>query len=128
MKTRNITAGVGLFLLGLAPGAMAFNTRGAQRTYDPYGTYGTYQQQRASTKFRGMDRNGDGIITRDEWRGNDKSFRKHDRNGDGVISAADERGNGNRQYNRQSNDDEHGNGKFKAKKDHRQERDEDQDD
>lgn len=108
MKIRNITAGVGLFLLGLAPGAMAFNTRGAQRTYDPYGTY---QQQRASKKFRGMDRNGDGVITRDEWRGNDKSFRKHDRNGDGVISAADQKAKN-----------------YKAKKDHRQERDNDQDD
>lgn len=45
-------------------------------------------------RFRGMDSNGDGIITRNEWRGNDNSFRKHDRNGDGVISGDELRGNG----------------------------------
>ena len=37
-------------------------------------------------RFRGMDLNHDGVITRDEWRGNDQSFREHDRNGDGVVS------------------------------------------
>ncbi len=37
-------------------------------------------------RFRGMDRNHDGVISRDEWRGNDQSFREHDRNGDGVLS------------------------------------------
>ncbi len=40
-------------------------------------------------RFRGMDRDGNGVITRDEWRGNNKSFEKQDRNRDGVISAAD---------------------------------------
>jgi Ca2+-binding EF-hand superfamily protein len=44
-------------------------------------------------RFRGMDRNGDGVITRDEWRGNDQSFRQHDRNGDGIISGDELRGN-----------------------------------
>lgn len=39
------------------------------------------------TRFRGLDRNNDGKITRDEWRGNDRSFSVHDRNGDGVISG-----------------------------------------
>jgi hypothetical protein len=34
-----------------------------------------------------MDTNGDGVITRDEWRGNDRSFADHDRNGDGVLSG-----------------------------------------
>jgi hypothetical protein len=37
----------------------------------------------------GLDRNGDGIITRAEWRGNDRSFDVQDRNNDGVISARD---------------------------------------
>ena len=37
----------------------------------------------------GLDRNGDGIITRAEWRGNDRSFEVQDRNNDGVISASD---------------------------------------
>jgi hypothetical protein len=40
-----------------------------------------------SIKHRGMDRNGDGIISRREWRGNDVSFDQHDRNGDGILSG-----------------------------------------
>src|SRR5438477_8532308 len=38
-------------------------------------------------RFQDMDRNHDGIITRDEWRGSDQSFRMHDWNGDGVLSG-----------------------------------------
>src|SRR4051812_47416297 len=37
--------------------------------------------------FYGQDRNGDGVITRDEWRGSDQSFRQHDMNEDGVLSG-----------------------------------------
>jgi hypothetical protein len=33
-----------------------------------------------------LDKNHDGVITRDEWPGNDSSFRQHDKNGDGVLS------------------------------------------
>jgi hypothetical protein len=39
------------------------------------------------TRFAGMDRNGDGIITRAEWRGNYQSFSNQDRNNDGVLSG-----------------------------------------
>jgi hypothetical protein len=39
-------------------------------------------------RFRGLDRNNDGIITRDEWRGEaENSFANHDWNGDGVLSG-----------------------------------------
>ena len=38
-------------------------------------------------RFQGMDRDGDGVITRTEWRGNSQAFRQHDRNGDGVLSG-----------------------------------------
>jgi len=41
----------------------------------------------AQMRFQGMDRNGDGVITRDEWRGNDRAFRNQDWNGDGVLSG-----------------------------------------
>jgi EF hand len=41
----------------------------------------------ANTRFSGMDRNGDGVITRPEWRGNNQSFQQHDRNRDGVLSG-----------------------------------------
>jgi hypothetical protein len=38
-------------------------------------------------RFRDMDQNGDRVITRSEWRGNDQSFKEHDTNGDGVLSG-----------------------------------------
>ena len=44
-------------------------------------------QSRAEIRFRAMDRNNDGVITRTEWRGSDQSFRTHDWNGDGVLSG-----------------------------------------
>jgi hypothetical protein len=40
-----------------------------------------------SGRFRGLDRNHDGVITRMEWRGNDQSFRQQDSNGDGILSG-----------------------------------------
>jgi Ca2+-binding EF-hand superfamily protein len=42
---------------------------------------------RGEMRFRGMDRDGDGVITRAEWRGSAQSFRQHDRNHDGVLSG-----------------------------------------
>ena len=42
-------------------------------------------------RFRGLDRNNDGRITRNEWRGNDVSFRVHDWNRDGVLSGIEVR-------------------------------------
>jgi hypothetical protein len=38
-------------------------------------------------RFAGMDRNGDGVITRLEWRGNRQSFDNQDWNNDGVLSG-----------------------------------------
>jgi Ca2+-binding EF-hand superfamily protein len=38
-------------------------------------------------RFAGMDRNNDRVITRDEWRGSDRSFAVHDWNGDGKLSG-----------------------------------------
>jgi hypothetical protein len=45
-------------------------------------------------RFRGMDANGDGRITRREWRGNDNSFSNHDCNHDGVLSGNEVRPGG----------------------------------
>ena len=42
-------------------------------------------------RFREMDRNNDGVITRAEWRGSDQSFRVHDWNNDGILSAEEVR-------------------------------------
>ena len=38
-------------------------------------------------RFRAMDRNRDGVVTRAEWQGNDQAFRQQDRNGDGILSG-----------------------------------------
>src|SRR5262245_23415369 len=42
-----------------------------------------------SGRFRGLDRNNDGRITRDEWHGSANSFSVHDRNRDGVLSGTE---------------------------------------
>jgi len=44
-------------------------------------------QSGRAMRFQGMDRNNDGRITREEWRGSDQSFKVHDWNGDGVLSG-----------------------------------------
>jgi Ca2+-binding EF-hand superfamily protein len=38
-------------------------------------------------RFRGMDRNNDGVISRNEWRGSRQSFEVHDWNGNGVLEG-----------------------------------------
>ena len=47
----------------------------------------TAQAQTRNMRFYEMDTNRDGRITRDEWRGSDRSFQVHDWNGDGVLSG-----------------------------------------
>ncbi len=57
----------------------------------------------AQMRFQGMDRNHDGAITRDEWRGSTRAFENQDWNGDGVLSG-DEVRPGARRSNAQSGD------------------------
>lgn len=52
-------------------------------------------------RFRGMDRNGDGVISRSEWQGNTVAFNNQDWNNDGVLSG-DEVRSGARRSNRQA--------------------------
>jgi Ca2+-binding EF-hand superfamily protein len=52
---------------------------------------------RIANRFQAMDVNRDGIITRQEWRGNDRSFRNHDWNGDGRLSGDEVRPGARRQ-------------------------------
>lgn len=42
-----------------------------------------------ATRMQGLDTDGDGRITRAEWRGNDTSFSQHDKNGDRVLAGAE---------------------------------------
>lgn len=51
----------------------------------------------SSMRFQEMDADGDGVITRREWRGNEQSFRANDRNGDGVLSGDEVDARRNRQ-------------------------------
>ena len=56
-------------------------------------------------RFQEMDRNGNGIIERTEWRGSEQSFRVHDWNRDGVLSG-DEVRPGARRRGRAMNEDD----------------------
>jgi Ca2+-binding EF-hand superfamily protein len=48
---------------------------------------GAQQAQSRNMRFQAMDLDGDGVITRQEWRGNARSFQEHDWNRDGVLSG-----------------------------------------
>jgi hypothetical protein len=64
----------------------------------------TRPSQAAETmRFRDMDRNNDGVVTRSEWRGSDQSFRVHDWNGDGILSGDEVRPNAVRPGTRDEN-------------------------
>ena len=43
--------------------------------------------QQRTARLKGIDKNGDGNVTRSEWPGSDESFKARDRNNDGVIST-----------------------------------------
>jgi Ca2+-binding EF-hand superfamily protein len=45
------------------------------------------QNTPVARRFRGMDRNNDGVIARNEWRGSPRSFNVHDWNNDGVLDG-----------------------------------------
>jgi Ca2+-binding EF-hand superfamily protein len=50
---------------------------------------GEERQRELRQRLAGMDRNGDGKVTREEWQGPEEVFARLDRNGDGVIDEAD---------------------------------------
>ena len=50
------------------------------------------EMQRRTERMRGLDSNRDGMISRQEWRGNDRSFAKLDRDRDGVLTTRDRDG------------------------------------
>jgi hypothetical protein len=61
--------------------------RGVANTTVRTAAAGSQQGALEAQRFRAMDVNRDGRITRDEWRGSAQSFRVHDWNGDGVLSG-----------------------------------------
>lgn len=59
----------------------------AQVTAEPQSRFAQPRAQADGMRFRAMDRNNDGAVTRQEWRGSNESFRVHDWNNDGVLSG-----------------------------------------
>src|SRR5215471_4523822 len=47
----------------------------------------TWSANRAQMRFRDLDRNRNGVIERNEWRGSPRSFQMRDWNNDGVLSG-----------------------------------------
>jgi Ca2+-binding EF-hand superfamily protein len=56
-------------------------------------------------RFREMDRNNDGMVTRNEWRGSRQSFNVHDWDGNGVLERNEVRQGGFRQGRNQQFED-----------------------
>jgi hypothetical protein len=64
--------------------------------------------KRSTEGHRPQDQNCDGVITRNEWPGNDASFKEMDSDGDGVLTNKDRgygaQGGKTRMYKRPVND------------------------
>ena len=63
------------------------------------------QARVTNSRFRGMDRNRNGVIERTEWRGNNRSFTNQDWNNDGVLSGREVRASAMRVRNRNTRAD-----------------------
>ena len=59
----------------------------AEPQWVPQAESGRQAQSRETMRWRAMDTNRDGRITRAEWRGNARAFDNHDWNNDGVLSG-----------------------------------------
>src|SRR5918995_5235820 len=80
-------------LLGL-PAALIAGEQ-AQRAQD---------RRPAEMRFQAMDTDGDGAISRAEWRGSDQSFQRHDWNGDRMLSGSEVRVGASRDLGEEGND------------------------
>lgn len=89
MKVYRTLAAVTLLGVLAAPAAAAAESRQAQA--QERRPSADRPQGQTRMRFRSMDKDGDGVITRAEWRGSDQSFRRLDTNGDGVVSGAEVR-------------------------------------
>lgn len=58
-----------------------------QSGVDAQSRFNAPPQQNTEMRFRAMDQNNDGVVTRAEWRGSVRSFEEHDWNNDGVLSG-----------------------------------------
>ena len=78
MRHSLVTVGILVSCLAISQNARAQNQTAAQR-----------EAEREQARFRAMDRDADGVITRSEWRGDAESFARYDTNHDGVLSGSE---------------------------------------
>lgn len=96
MKLTTTAAAAGMALL-LASAPIAF----AKHDGKGYGKAPKAAHGEKHDRLRGMDVNGDGVVTRGEWRGDAAKFDRLDTNRDGVLSSQDWKGrNDNRRGGR----------------------------
>ena len=50
---------------------------------------GGSRASRAESRLYGIDMNGDGMISMEEWQGNQRTFEERDLNGDGFLSGTE---------------------------------------
>ena len=80
-KKKTAFAGAVIAALGLAAGAQA---QTAQTR-----TQAQVEAEREQARFRAMDVNQDGVITRREWSGTARGFDRYDLNRDGILSGSE---------------------------------------
>ena len=83
LKTLVLTFAV--VTLGLAAGVEADQSQSQARSR----AEAEAEAEREQARFRAMDVNGDGTITRREWRGNARAFDRFDTNRDGKLSGSE---------------------------------------
>jgi YD repeat-containing protein len=81
MRSRTLV----LTFSALALGGLGLATSPVVTTVEAQGRAGSQM------RFQEMDRNNDGVITRQEWNGSDRSFEVHDWNRDGRLSGEEVR-------------------------------------
>ena len=73
----------------LAAGFVAVLVTGADAQRAQQRSRPEIEAEREQARFRAMDADKDGVITRTEWRGNARAFDRFDINHDGVLSGAE---------------------------------------
>src|SRR5947199_7096800 len=91
MHIKNITSAAALTILVAAVPAMAVSTHANGRTKATAqnGGWSASQRAQAEQQFARFDRNGDGVITRDEFPLDAAMFQRLDLNRDGAVTRAE---------------------------------------
>jgi Ca2+-binding EF-hand superfamily protein len=87
MRVHQSLAVLALAAALIAPAAAAAQDRGRGAANKVDRQQQANSREGKQMRFRGMDADNDGVITREEWRGNDESFKQQDTNRDGVLSG-----------------------------------------